>query len=292
MRDHAYETPFLTGPGAPHAFGPNLILHSEPYPLGLMARLGHPDAQQPEVGVLARRLYEFLFTQIASSELAVGPVAVPTRMTAAHPEQIWEGHVVTHEQRVVVADVARAGILGSQLFYERFNEILDPVGVRQDHLFVSRKVDGHGRVVGAEIVGAKIGGPLEGATLVIPDPMGATGGSLLEVLEHYASSGAGRAARVVFAHLIVTPEYVVACTPRSPTCASTPSASIAAIPAPGRSPPFPGRTAMKRAAWTPTSMSSPAPAASGKSSTTPGSNRSIPCQPFARCTPPTRSPLA
>ena len=45
-------------------------------------------------------------------------------------------------------------------------------------------------------------------TLVIPDPMGATGGSLLQVLEHYATSGAGRAAKVVFAHLIVTPEYV------------------------------------------------------------------------------------
>lgn len=208
MRDSAYENAFRPNTGSPHAFGPNLILHTEPYPLGLLARLGHPEATQPEVGVLARRLYEYLFTQIASTELAVGPVVVPTRMTAAHPGQFFEGHVVTHEQRVVVADVARAGILGSQLFYERFNEILDPVGVRQDHLFVSRRVDGHGRVVGADIVGAKIGGPLEGATLVIPDPMGATGGSLLQVLEHYATSGAGRAAHVVFAHLIVTPEYV------------------------------------------------------------------------------------
>ena len=32
--------------------------------------------------------------------------------------------------------------------------------------------------------------------------------SLLQVLEHYATSGAGRASHVVFAHLIVTPEYV------------------------------------------------------------------------------------
>lgn len=208
MNDSAYNHPFQPQQGAPHAYGPNLVLHSTPYPLGLLARLGHPDAIQPEVGQLARRLYEHLFVQIASTELALAPVVVPTRMTATHPEQRWAGHVVDHEQRVVVADVARAGILGSQLFYERFNEILDPVGVRQDHLFVSRRVDGHGRVIGADIVGAKIGGPLEGATLVIPDPMGATGGSLLRVLDHYAASGAGRAARVVFAHLIVTPEYV------------------------------------------------------------------------------------
>ena len=208
MNDSAYDHPYLPKGGATHGYGPNLILHSAPYPLGLLARLGHPDSTQPEVGQLARRLYEYLFVQIASMELAVSPVVVPTRMTATHPDQLWRGHVVDHAQRVVVADVARAGILGSQLFYERFNEILDPVGVRQDHLFVSRRVDGHGRVVGADIVGAKIGGPLEGATLVIPDPMGATGGSLLQVLEHYATSGAGRASKVLFAHLIVTPEYV------------------------------------------------------------------------------------
>ncbi len=208
MNDSAYDQPYMPTGGSAHAYGPNLILHSAPYPLGLLARLGHPDSMQPEVGQLARRLYEYLFVQIASTELAVSPVVVPTRMTATHPDQHWQGHVIDHAQRLVVADVARAGILGSQLFYERFNEILDPVGVRQDHLFVSRRVDGHGRVVGADIVGAKIGGPLEGATLVIPDPMGATGGSLLQVLEHYATSGAGRASKVVFAHLIVTPEYV------------------------------------------------------------------------------------
>ena len=42
MRDSAYGSAFLNGHGAPHAFGPNLILYSEPYALGLMARLGHP----------------------------------------------------------------------------------------------------------------------------------------------------------------------------------------------------------------------------------------------------------
>lgn len=196
------------GTGAPHAYGPNVFLHSQPYPLALLARLGHPEATQPEVGRLAQRLYEFLFTQVASTELAVESAAIPTRMTALHPEQMWTGTRVAPAQKVVVADVARAGILGAQLFYERFNELLEPAGVRQDHLFVGRQTDEAGRVIGAEIRSAKIGGPLTGATLVIPDPMGATGGSLLEVLAHYERTGAGRPDRIVFAHLIVTPEYV------------------------------------------------------------------------------------
>ena len=40
-----------TGP-APHAYGPNLVLHSHPYALSLLSRLGSPQARQPEVGVL------------------------------------------------------------------------------------------------------------------------------------------------------------------------------------------------------------------------------------------------
>lgn len=196
------------GPGAPHAYGPNLLLHSEPYPLSLLARLGHPDVTQPEVGRLAARLYDFLFTQIASMELATAPARIPTRMTRLHPTAAWEGEAVVRDQRVVVADVARAGILGAQLFYDRFNELLEPVGVRQDHLFVGRLTDADGRVIGSDVRSAKIGGPLDDALLVVPDPMGATGGSLLEVLDYYRRTGSGVAAKVVFAHLIVTPEYV------------------------------------------------------------------------------------
>jgi uracil phosphoribosyltransferase len=80
--------------------------------------------------------------------------------------------------------------------------------VRQDHLFVGRVTDADGRVTGSDIRSAKVGGPLDNAVLVVPDPMGATGGSLCEVLDYYVRTGAGRAAKVVFAHLIVTPEYV------------------------------------------------------------------------------------
>ncbi|MFZ5476282.1 MAG: uracil phosphoribosyltransferase [Myxococcota bacterium] len=208
MKDSAHCTLVRPSPGTPHAYGENLVLHGLPYPLTLLARLGHPECHQPEVGRLAQRLFEFLFHQIASAELPHLVTRHPTRMTAVHRDQVYEGTTVDRAQRVVVVDVARAGILGAQLFYDRFNELLEPAGVRQDHMFVGRTTDPGGQVTGASIAAAKIGGPVEGALLVIPDPMGATGGSLCEVLDHYARIGAGRPATVVFAHLIVTPEYV------------------------------------------------------------------------------------
>ena len=208
MRDQSHCTPVLTATGAPHDFGANLVLHGQPYPLSLLARLGHPDCHQPEVGRLAARLFDFLFQQVASAELPHSVARHPTRMTARYPDQGFEGVCIDRSQKAVVVDVARAGILGAQLFYDRLNEVLDPAGVRQDHLFVGRRTDDAGRVTGAGIAAAKIGGPVEGAVLVIPDPMGATGGSLCEVLAEYARIGAGTPARIVFVHLIVTPEYV------------------------------------------------------------------------------------
>jgi uracil phosphoribosyltransferase len=173
-----------------------------------LSRLGSPDVQQPEVGRLAARLFEYLFTRVANADLLTTTARVPTRMTARHPAHAYEGVVIPTNQRVVVVDVARAGILSSQLFYDRFNELLEPGGVRQDHMFVSRVTNSAGAVTGSAVAGAKIGGTVDGAVLVIPDPMGATGGSLCEVLDHYLRAGFGRPARVVFVHLIVTPEYV------------------------------------------------------------------------------------
>lgn len=208
MPDSSWAVPVRPNRGTPHAWGDNLVLHGEPWPLTLLARLGHPDTHQPEVGRLATRLFEFLFSKVASCELTTEVARVDTRMTARHPGHTYEGVSIPAAQRVVVVDVARAGILSSQLFYDRFNELLEAEGVRQDHMFVSRVTDLAGSVTGSAVAGAKIGGSVEGAVLVIPDPMGATGGSLCEVLDHYLRAGHGRPSRVVFVHLIVTPEYV------------------------------------------------------------------------------------
>jgi len=216
MPDSTWRAPRPSTGSTPHAWGKNLALHGEPWALSLLARLGHPDCQQPEVGRIATRLFDFLFAKVASAELRTVVERVPTRMSIPHPEQVYEGVVIPPDQKVVVVDVARAGILPSQLFYDRFNELLVPAGVRQDHMFVSRVTNEQNAVIGSAVAGAKIGGSVQDAVLVIPDPMGATGGSLCLVLDHYLGLGLGTPARVVFVHLIITPEYVKAVHARFP----------------------------------------------------------------------------
>ena len=43
---------------------------------------------------------------------------------------------------------------------------------------MARQTNAAGEVVGVSVSGEKIGGDVDGATLLLPDPMGATGGSL------------------------------------------------------------------------------------------------------------------
>jgi uracil phosphoribosyltransferase len=62
--------------------------------------------------------------------------------------------------------------------------------------------------VGAGIGGMKIGGDVDGAFLLFPDPMGATGGSLSTAIETYKTKVPGTPRRIINLHLIVTPEYL------------------------------------------------------------------------------------
>jgi len=104
--------------------------------------------------------------------------------------------------------VARAGLWPSQVTFDFLNQVLRPEGVRQDHLSLARSVDADGRVTGAALGAAKIGGPVDGAVILIPDPMGATGSTVSKVLAHYSESVHGTARKVIALHLIITPEYV------------------------------------------------------------------------------------
>jgi uracil phosphoribosyltransferase len=85
---------------------------------------------------------------------------------------------------------------------------LDPRRVRQDHIIMSRMLGEHEEVVGAGIGGMKIGGDVEDAFLMFPDPMGATGSSLSEAIHTYKGKVPGRPRRVINLHLVVTPEYL------------------------------------------------------------------------------------
>jgi uracil phosphoribosyltransferase len=131
-----------------------------------------------------------------------------TLMVSSSPQAVYRGVAVQKDTKVVTVGIARAGTVPSQIVYDLLNEVLEPQGVRQDHLFMSRQTDDKGRVTGTSWHDAKIGRDVDGRTLLFPDPMGATGGSLISAMTHYKTKLDGKPGRCITMHLIVTPEYV------------------------------------------------------------------------------------
>lgn len=190
-----------------HAYGSrvhvldNLFLHSA------LARLGAPDAELHEVLRLVRAVYEALLVQ-ATREFPSVDAVIPTRMAPAHPVAgRYRGPVFDTGVSIVVCDVVRAGMVPSQVCFERLLSVLPDQCVRLDHLTMSRVADDEGRVTGVDLSGSKIGGSVEGAILLVPDPMGATGSTTVRLIDHYLEHH-GRPAKIVALPMIATPEYL------------------------------------------------------------------------------------
>lgn len=193
---------------APDFYGDRFHLVGDAATLSLLARLSARDTFQPEVNFLVGELYRRLVHVVAAHELPKRNVEVPTRMIEHTPLGVWSGEVVDPQTHVAVVALARAGILPSQICFDALNWLIAPPNVRQDHMAIARAADATGRVTGAAISGAKIGGPVAGCTLLIPDPMGATGSTIATTLEHYGSAVQGRPSKIISINLIVTPEFL------------------------------------------------------------------------------------
>lgn len=208
MRDALYENVPYTLSELKHHYGPNVHLVGTPVLLTLLTRLCAKDTHQPEVNALVRALYADLVTTVINREYPRKMVAVPTRMIEHTPRGIYQGEIVDPDVRTVTVNIARAGTLPSQVAYDLLNTILNPRLVRQDHIIMSRMLDSAEQVVGSNIGGAKIGGDVDEAVVLFPDPMGATGSSLSMAIELYKRKVPGEMRKIVCLHLIVTPEYL------------------------------------------------------------------------------------
>jgi uracil phosphoribosyltransferase len=198
----------LPSRGVEHCYGERVCLHSFPYPVSLLTRLSSPETTQPLFNLLLTELYQFLVGKVASLELAQVHVEQPTRMQPINPEGIIRGSIIDPHQKVIVVDVARAGIMPAQIFFDRLCTLLDAGAVRQDHIFMQRVANERGEVTGVDLSGSKIGGPVNERLVIIPDPMGATGSSMIRTMNHYRERSEGRPTRFVCVNLIVTPQYV------------------------------------------------------------------------------------
>lgn len=191
-----------------HAYGPRFHLVDDPWGRSLLARLCLPSTQPPIVHQLLEACYRHLFAAASAQQLPTEAVALATRMTAQHPDAHLHVERLDPRAPVVVVDIARGGIVPSYLLQQALLQVLEPEVVRVDHLYFQRVTDEAGRVTGVASSGSKIGGSVRDATLLVPDPMAATGGSLVRAVDTYLARGDGTPRRIVALHLIVTPEYL------------------------------------------------------------------------------------
>jgi len=208
VRDSLYESIPFQRNELEHRYGANVHLLANPFLLSQLATLCAKGTYQPQVNRLVALLYSDLVKAVINAEFPRKAAAIPTRMVDHTPQGIYQGEVVDPEVRAVTVNIARAGTLPSQVTYDLLNVTLSPQLVRQDHIIMSREIDAAEKVVGSNIGGAKIGGDIDDAFVLFPDPMGATGGSLSTAIRMYKEKVPGRPRRILCLHLIVTPEYL------------------------------------------------------------------------------------
>ncbi|MNS83537.1 Uracil phosphoribosyltransferase [compost metagenome] len=143
-----------------------------------------------------------------NNEFEVETFTQETRMTSMHPEQILKSHRINPKQKAVAVNLARAGTYPSHICYNFLHFALEPQNIRQDHIFAARMTDDKQHVTGAELSGMKIGGDVKNSYVIFPDPMGATGGTIVNSINHYKNVIAGPAKKFIALHLIITPEYL------------------------------------------------------------------------------------
>ncbi|MBU0727700.1 hypothetical protein KKA95_03370, partial [Patescibacteria group bacterium] len=151
-------------------------------------------------------LFSNMFPIVVNNELDKEVKSVKTRIYSQDKRGVFKGNVFKKKQKVVVSDVIRGGIMPSHQFFLKLSNILDPKYVRQDHIMAQRIETAEG-VDGTSLMASKIDGSIKGAIVFIPDPMGATGGSVKEVIEHYQKHF-GKAKRFVVVNLVITPKYI------------------------------------------------------------------------------------
>ena len=191
-----------------HRYGENVIVFDSLHLNTLLTELSSKDTFQPQINRIVRRLYSSLFSLILDRKNGDKDVTVDTRMATFTPKGTLQTKVLDDQARWVIVDLARAGMIPSEVCFDEANEVLDPTRSRIDHVFINRKVDENERVVGTDVSGNKIGGDVEDALLLFPDPMGATGSSIADAIGIYRDQVEGTPRKVICAHLIITPEYL------------------------------------------------------------------------------------
>lgn len=191
-----------------HRYGPNVHILANPLLQTWLTELCQNHTKQPRLNQLVEYLYKNLLSQVMSEGFDRKQIEVPTRMTEAHPDSRLTAEVINRDLRAITVNLARAGTWPSHLCYELLNDVLNPDLVRQDHVFAARIANNAHQVTGTQLGSHKIGGDQQDAYVLFPDPMGATGHTLIAAVDYYKKQIEGKAKKYMALHLIVTPEYL------------------------------------------------------------------------------------
>lgn len=191
-----------------HHYGSNFYLLENRYLENLLTRLCLPQTKQPEINRIIERLYLGLIEATVNTCFKTEPARFKTRMSEMHPDSLLQTHVFSEKIKAISVNLARAGTFPSHLCYDFLHQVLPADNIRQDHIFAARTTDQAHHVTGTFLGSYKIGGDKNGAYVIFPDPMGATGGTLVSALDHYEKNVAGESLGYLALHLIVTPEYL------------------------------------------------------------------------------------
>ncbi len=197
-----------------HLYGKNVHLLSNPHLHSHLAKLCSIDTYQPVINELVNTLYSSMLQIVVNGEFPQKRDITVSRMSEYHPEGSFESPIIDPSTPIVCVNLARAGTLPSHICYNALNYFMDPKTVRQDHISIARKTNESAQVTGSDITGHKIGGTIDDSIVLVPDPMGATGGTLVETLDLYKQKG--KAKKFIAIHCIVTPEYLKTVTEHHP----------------------------------------------------------------------------
>ena len=208
MPDQAYASYPYRLPELEHNYGPRVHLLADPVLITQLARLCQNETHQPDITWLVRDMYETMVRMVIANELPRTPLKILTRMHESTERGVWQGSGLDASSKVVTVSIARAGTIPSQIAFEALVRLLDPQNVRQDHLYMNRVTDEDGTVTGVSMSGSKIGGDVKHSTVLFPDPMGATGGSMSRAASLYKDLQGGAPKKLISLNLIVTPEFI------------------------------------------------------------------------------------
>ena len=189
-----------------HHYGPQVNISSNSFLLFQLSKLCSPNCQQPEFNHLITFLYKQMMIWAVDQFFSTYQEEIETRMTKTHPEKFLSINKFT-EQNITIINLLRAGALPSYACFDILNDMIDSRLIKIDTIMAERIVNENNQVIGTDFKASKISNLFNNEILLIPDPMGATGGSICSTIDFYLNKSKS-IKEIIVLHLITTPEYL------------------------------------------------------------------------------------